>query len=121
MQRGRARRSFGVGVAHLRADFDRVFQHGRHNSGRLIAVRSVPNEKPLSRYAYAISKRVGTAVVRNKVRRRLREALRSLPIREGFDLVITVRPASAPASFQELRTELALLLRRARLLDEREP
>jgi ribonuclease P protein component len=103
---------------HLRADFDRVFQRGRHNSGRLMAVRSVANEGPLSRYAYAISKRVGKAVVRNKVRRRLREALRSLPIREGFDIVITARPEAALSSYQDLRSELALLLQRARLLTE---
>jgi ribonuclease P protein component len=83
-----------------------------------MALRSAPNEQTWSRYGYAVSKRVGKAVVRNKVRRRLREALRSLPVREGFDLVITVRPESAQASYQELRAELTLLLRRARLLDE---
>ena len=105
---------------HLRADFDRVFQRGRHNSGRLIAVRSAPNDRAQSRYAYAISKRVGKAVVRNKARRRLREALRSLAVREGFDIVITVRPPAAQASFQELKAELARLLQRGRLLDERE-
>jgi ribonuclease P protein component len=94
-----------------------VFQHGRHNSARLLAVRSVANEQTWSRYAYAISKRVGKAVLRNKVRRRLREALRSLPVREGYDIVVTVRPEAAQASFQELKAELTLLLRRARLLD----
>ena len=83
-----------------------------------MAVRSVVNEQTWSRYAYAVSKRVGKAVVRNKVRRRLREALRSLPVREGFDIVVTVRPEAASAAYQELRAELALLLRRARLLDD---
>ena len=94
-----------------------MFQRGRHNSGKLLSVRSVSNEQSLSRYAYAISKRVGTAVVRNRVRRRLREALRALPLREGFDVVISVRPEAAKASFWALKTELTLLLRRARLLD----
>jgi ribonuclease P protein component len=51
------------------------------------------------------------------VRRRLREALRLLPVREGFDVVITVRPEAAKVSFHALRAELMLLLRRARLLD----
>ena len=94
-----------------------MFQRGRHNSGKLLSVRSVSNEQSLSRYAYAISKRVGIAVVRNRVRRRLREALRALPLREGFDVVISVRPEAAKASFWALKTELTLLLRRARLLD----
>jgi ribonuclease P protein component len=100
-----------------RADFDRVFQRGRHNSGKLLSVRSVPNELALSRYAYAISKRVGSAVVRNRVRRRLRESLRTLPLHEGFDVVVSVRPEAAQASFWVLKSELTLLLKRARLLD----
>ena len=95
-----------------------MFQQGRHNSGRLLALRSVANERPLSRYAFAVAKRVGTAVVRNKVRRRLRETLRLLPLREGYDIVITARPEAARSTFQALRAELALLLRRARILTD---
>jgi len=94
-----------------------VFQQGRHNSGRLLALRSAPNDLALSRFAYAVPKRVGKAVVRNKVRRRLREILRLLPLREGFDLVISVRPAAAEATFFALKTELTMLLKRARVLD----
>ena len=100
-----------------RADFDRVFQRGRHNSGRFMAVRSIANEQTLTRYAFAVSKRVGKAVTRNRVRRRLREILRALPVRESFDIVLTVRPESATATFQELKTELELLLNRAKLLE----
>ncbi len=86
-----------------------------------MAVRSVANGLPLSRYAYAVSKRVGIAVVRNKVRRRLRELLRSLPIPEGYDVVISVRPEAATATFQALEKELTLLLTRSRLLGARPP
>jgi ribonuclease P protein component len=98
-------------------DFDRVFQRGRHNSGRLLALRSIANEQDLTRYAFAISKRVGNAVVRNRVRRRLREILRALPVREGFDVVLTLRPESAAATFWELKMETELLMKRAKLLD----
>ncbi len=99
-----------------RADFDRVFQHGRYNSGRLMAVRTVKNDLELSRYAYAIPKRVGKAVVRNRIRRRLREILRALPLEEGYDVVISVRPTAATSSFYGLRQELSALLHRAKLL-----
>lgn len=100
-----------------RADFDRVFQQGRHNSGRLLAIRTVSNDLPQSRYAYAIPKRVGKAVVRNRVRRRLREILRLLPPAEGYDLVVSVRPEAAQSSFGALKQEMETLLRRARLLE----
>jgi ribonuclease P protein component len=101
----------------LRADFDRVFQRGRHNSGRLLAVRTAANGLEWSRCGYAIPKRVGKAVTRNRVRRRLREALRILPLAPGYDVVVSVRPEAAAASFHDLKVELTLLLRRARLLD----
>jgi ribonuclease P protein component len=83
----------------------------------LLAIRSAPNQTPLTRFGYAIPKRVGPAATRNLVRRRLRESLRLLPLHEGFDVVITVRPEAAKATFHALRAELMLLLRRARLLD----
>jgi ribonuclease P protein component len=99
-----------------RADFDRVFQQGRHNSGRLLALRSVPNDLAWSRFAYAVPKRVGKAVVRNRIRRRLREILRLLPFEEGFDVVISVRAEAAESSFFTLKQEVQTLMRRARLL-----
>ena len=80
-------------------------------------MRSVANGLAWSRFAYSTPRRVGNAVTRNRLRRRLREALRSLPLREGFDVVVVARPEAAPASFDVLRSELTLLLRRARLLD----
>jgi ribonuclease P protein component len=93
-----------------------VFQEGRHHSGRFVAVRSVPNQQPLTRYAFAISKRVGNAVTRNRVKRRLREILRMSGLAEAYDIVVVARPAAAETDFQSLRTELMMLLKRARLL-----
>jgi ribonuclease P protein component len=104
-----------------RVDFDRVFQQGRHNSGRLLAVRSVANELAWSRFAYAVPKRVGNAVVRNHVRRRLREILRQLPFEEGFDVVISVRPEAAQSTYFALKQEVETLMRRGRLLPGRAP
>ncbi len=75
------------------------------------------NEQPLSRYAFAISKRVGNAVVRNRVKRRLREILRLNALAEGYDIVIVARPAAAETDFQTLKSELSLLLKRARILE----
>ena len=74
------------------------------------------NQQTWTRYAYAIPKRVGKAVVRNKIRRRLREVLRSLSLLEGYDIVISVRPEAARSTFQDLRKELTLLIERSRLL-----
>jgi ribonuclease P protein component len=62
---------------------------------------------------------VGKAVVRNRVRRRLREIARALRPLEGFDVVLTARPEAATAGFQALKAEAELLFKRARLLRPR--
>jgi ribonuclease P protein component len=86
-----------------------------------MAVRSAPNEVGISRFAYSISKRVGKAVVRNKVRRRLREIVRAEPFLEGYDVVIVARPPAAHSDFAALKAELTLLMKRARLLESTPP
>jgi ribonuclease P protein component len=64
------------------------------------------------------SRRVGGAVVRNKVRRRLREILKScLPqIPSGLLVVVVAKSAAAEASFEQLKAEWLLLARRLSIL-----
>jgi ribonuclease P protein component len=66
--------------------------------------------------AVVAGKRVGNAVVRNRVRRRLREIGRQLPIRPGLDLILGARPAAATATFADLTAAVRDLLRRAKAL-----
>jgi ribonuclease P protein component len=84
---------------------------------RLLVLYVAPNELDRTRVGITVSGRVGNAVVRNKVRRRLREALRArLPkLKPGVDLLITARPASATASWEELCEALDGVLARAAL------
>jgi ribonuclease P protein component len=84
---------------------------------RLLVLYVAPNELDRTRVGITVSGRVGNAVVRNKVRRRLREALRArLPkLKPGVDLLITARPASAAASWEELFEALDGVLARAAL------
>ena len=60
---------------------------------------------------------MGTAVVRNRVRRRLREILRAVPLIPGHDIVVTAYPEAAGASFDELREAALACARRSRILD----
>ena len=67
-----------------------------------------------TRFGFIVSKQVGTAVVRNTVRRRLKaicaEFLDTVP--EGTDVVIRALPASATAEFADLRVDVARCLNR---------
>ncbi len=66
------------------------------------------------RLGLSVSKKVGTAVKRNGVRRRLKEIFRSSTARlpGGLDFVISARPAAAEASFEELNEEFLRSLRK---------
>ena len=102
------------------ADFRRVRAGGRAWANRGLTLLVAPNALPHNRYGLVVSKRVGKAVTRNLVKRRLREILRHLDrdgrIPPGHDLALIVRPALAEASFVEARDAVTDLLARARLL-----
>ena len=74
-----------------------------------------PNELGCTRVGITVSGRVGNAVVRNRVRRRLREALavRIAALPASADAVVVARPASARASWSELSAALDSVLARA--------
>ena len=102
------------------ADFQRLRTHGRAWGNRLLTLQVLANTLPQNRYGFVISKRVGNAVTRNLIKRRLREIFRQLDrsgqIAAGHDLVVIVRPAAASALFATLVESITLLLVRATLL-----
>jgi ribonuclease P protein component len=73
---------------------------------------------PYSRYGFSVSSRIGNAVTRNRVKRRLREAmrLRMDSIHSGWDLVFIARNPIRSASYHQMDAACARLLRRAHLL-----
>jgi len=99
-----------------RNDFTAVYRKGRAFGHPLIALRLLPNERPFSRYGFVVSKAVGNAVVRNRVRRRLREGIRSLPVEPSWDIVVIARPKAAAADFHALRQAAVGVLSRAGVL-----
>jgi len=78
---------------------------------------STQREKPF-RAGFITSRKIGGAVVRNRVRRRLREIVRKHQhdIGEGFWIVLIARPAAARATYSALEDEWLRLARRASIL-----
>ena len=99
-----------------RQDFGAIAQHGRRVRHRLLTLGFQANGLPRNRYGYAIGKRVGNAVTRNLVRRRLREIVRLLPLAAGYDIVVTARPEAARASFDDLSRACGDCARRGGIL-----
>jgi ribonuclease P protein component len=71
-------------------------------------------EERVARFGFIVSKQVGTAVVRNTVRRRLKAVCAgALPqVREGADIVIRALPGAARADFAQLQAEVSRCLAR---------
>jgi len=101
-----------LGRVRTRSAFRTLRQHGRRaRSGALVVTFTPPESASPTRpcVAFAIGRQVGTAVVRNRVRRRLRAAARELAPPAGNYLVST-NPSAAGASYAELRDDLARAL-----------
>lgn len=101
-----------------KARFRQVRQQGASQAHPLLVLCYLANEDAVSRSGFSVSKRIGKAVARNRARRRMSEAVRSVwdMIAPGWDLVWVARPGINEAAFSELQTACARLLRRARLL-----
>ena len=95
-----------------REDFARISAKGRSRSDRLTVARFVPNGRDHDRFGISTGRRLGGAVQRNRVRRRVREILRRCPndTGHGWDILIVVRPPAVDASYDELRAALERLL-----------
>ncbi len=95
-------------------DFERVYRQGTAYRGKLFSVHAFPNELGTRRLGLSVSRRVGNAVTRNAVRRRLREVFHSAwpEIPGDLDLVVSARPAAAEATVRELSEEFVRSLRK---------
>jgi ribonuclease P protein component len=100
-------------------DFQRVYRAGRGWSHPLLSLQLLPQPTG-KRLGISVSKKVGGAVCRNRIRRRIREIARAgiENWKDGFDGVVVVRPPAATADFAALTHALTELVGRARLVRE---
>jgi ribonuclease P protein component len=103
----------------LSREFDRVRREGRTVRGGLLMLGVLQSETETAfRVGFVTSRRVGGAVARNRVRRRLREIVRrhQHTLGRGLWLVVIARPAAARASSAALEEEWLRLAQRAPIL-----
>ncbi|MBZ5534896.1 MAG: ribonuclease P protein component [Acidobacteriia bacterium] len=95
-----------------RSDFQRVYKNGRRARGIHFVVFFDTNHLSYSRFGMTVSKKLGSAVRRNRIKRIFREALRShqgeaMP---GFDFVFNPHPSAAKLKCQALAEDVARVL-----------
>jgi len=103
------------------AEYSRVRAEGRSWTGRLLilAVLPLPEEKE-SRFGFTTTRRLGNAVLRNRLRRRFSSIVAEVAAEiAGPFLIVTIpRHGAGSAEFSELRAEWMKLARRANLLPQ---
>lgn len=115
-------RSPSIIVLRGRTTFVAIQDRGSGRSARLLSLRYLANGRPDNRFGLSTGRRIGGAVVRNRVRRRLRQLIRALGPRlsRGWDILVVARPESAEATYQELSEALEGLVRRAGIMERTE-
>jgi ribonuclease P protein component len=99
------------------SDFQRVRQLGKFHASPLMVLAFLQNGLDHSRFGFVVSRRLGKAVNRNKIKRRMREAtrLRLLGIKPGFDLVFIARQPISRVEYADIERWLDHLLKKANL------
>jgi ribonuclease P protein component len=101
-------------------DFKQVYNHRRSTANRLLVLYVKKNDLPVSRLGVSVSRKVGTAVVRNRIKRIIKEHIRLQSVLPGCDLVIVVRPAiPKDVSFKQIGQSLLDLLDRQKVLNKK--
>ena len=120
IRHGRTKFEFGRSSRlRLSSEFKLVRESGKSWTGTYLVLKALNRGAGLARLGVITSRRLGNAVVRNRVRRRMREIFRlnQHQIREGYWIVTIARASSAFAAYQELERDWLRLAKRASILE----
>ena len=93
--------------------FVKVTNHGQRVVAGGIVVQACPNQLGIVRTGFTVTKKLGSAVIRNRTRRRLREVVRLCPdlwIMKGYDVVFMGRQSTKDRPFSKLQADLKYAL-----------
>ena len=104
-------------------DFKRVRQSGKSHAHPLLVLVVAASDAGQLHVGVAAGRSIGTAVKRNRAKRLLREAMRTLlpSLRTGWDILLIARPGLLACKVFEVRGALLTLLRRADLISAPTP
>ena len=102
----------------LNSDFHRIYARGKSAVSPCVVIYCRKNRLGTNRFGFTVSKKLGKAVLRNRIRRRLREIVRLNGARteQGYDLILVARGRAADADYHRLEADVISCLERLRLM-----
>lgn len=99
-------------------DFQRARRQGQSWANKLLVLSATPNGLAHSRFGFSVSRRLGKATIRNRIKRLMREAVRRQKnhVSSGWDVVWIARQPMREADFSAVEQAVEQLFRCARLL-----
>lgn len=98
-------------------EFQNVFKKGQGFLGKFLRIKVAKNDLDETRLGFIVSLKISKkAVIRNKIKRRLREIVRITETKPGYDIVVAVKPEIVDKNYQEIKKELVNLLKNAKIL-----
>jgi ribonuclease P protein component len=100
-----------------RAQYLAVYERGKAFADSALVIKVLPNHLSATRSGYSVSKDIGKATVRNRVKRLLKENMRKLDVNDGWDIIFIARRSIIEADYTKLGGIMVRLLGRASILD----
>lgn len=116
-----------IGRLKSKNDFRLIFREGKRVTGKIITIYyRKRGEDKKNRLGISISSKVGKAVFRNKIKRSIRESLRSIEksynkIFYGYDIIVSVKKAEIKYDFHYIKKSLIKSLKNAKIIIENKP
>lgn len=98
-------------------DFRVVYDKGKSNANKYLVIFFKKNGYDYNRIGFSTTKKLGNSVIRNRVKRLMRESYRinSFKIKEGYDIIFLSRVRAKDASYKQIESAIMHLVKKAGL------